>query len=265
MTVIDDFRMDGHVCVVTGGGRGIGEGIALCMAEAGADVVVAARRKDDLENVVQKIEDRGRRGLAVPIDLMEENAVRELVNTAVSEFGKISIWVNNAGGSDATETYYIDETPVDYWEWMIRFNLTIPFEGAKLAIPHIPEHGSIINIVSGAGLNAAPHTGAYGAAKAGVINMTMTLAEELGTKRIRVNAIAPGPIVTEQFSEMFPMTEEDQKKYGDYLPTGRMGKPEDIGAACVWLASEAGSWVTGQTIAINGGHIPGSIGKVLKG
>jgi len=95
--------------------------------------------------------------------------------------------------------------------------------------------------------------------------MTMTLSEELGPKRIRVNAIAPGPIVTEQFSEMFPMSEEDQEKYGNYLPAGRMGRPEDIGAACVWLASEAGSWVTGQTIAINGGHIPGSIGKVLKG
>ncbi len=251
MTVIDNFRMDGHVCVVTGGGRGIGEGIALCMAEAGADVVVAARRKDEVESVVQKIEDRGRRGLAVPIDLMGKNAVRELVDAAVNKFGKISIWVNNAGGSESSETYYIDETPVDYWEWMIKFNLTIPFEGAKWAIPHIPENGSIINIVSGAGLNAAPHTGAYGAAKAGILGFTRRLASELASDGITVNAVAPGVVLSPRVAELH---KERLPRLMSEIPMNRAGDAEEIADGIWYLSTPGASYITGVTLDINGGR-----------
>ena len=250
MTVIDDFRMDGHVCVVTGGGRGIGEGIALCMAEAGADVVVAARRKHDVESVVQKIEDRGRRGLAVSIDLMEKNAVRELVDAAVNKFGKISIWVNNAGGSESSETYYIDETPVDYWEWMIKFNLTIPFEGAKWAIPHIPKNGSIINIVSGAGLNAAPHTGAYGAAKAGVISLTNNLAFMWAPHNINVNCILPGLTATDELKG-YGIIPTSPDKNGKEVPRLNLPPgPEDVANLTLFLASPASDALTGELYPI---------------
>ncbi len=264
MSVMDSFRLDGHVGVITGGGRGIGEGIAFAMAEAGADVVVAARRERDLARVVEGVEARGARGLAVPTDVLDRAAIERLAAAAVETFGKITVWVNNAGGSQDPTVRDLAETPDEVWDEMIEFNLTSAFLGTRAALPHMPEGSSVINIVSGAALNAAPHTGVYGAAKAGVVNMTMTLARELTERRIRVNGIAPGPIVTEQFAKMFPMTEEQQAAYGARLPTGRMGKPSDIGAGVVYLASEAGSWITGQTIAINGGHVPGSIAVVVR-
>ena len=264
MSVMDDFRLDGHVGVITGGGRGIGEGIAFAMADAGADVVVAARREGDLARVVEGVEARGARGLAVPTDVLDRAAIERLAAATVEAFGKITVWVNNAGGSQDRVVRDLAETPDEVWDEMIEFNLTSAFLGVRAALPHMGEGSSIINIVSGAALNAAPHTGAYGAAKAGVVNMTMTLSRELGERRIRVNGIAPGPIVTEQFSAMFPMTEEEQEAYGNRLPTGRMGRPSDIGAGVVYLASKAGSWITGQTIAINGGHVPGSIAVVVR-
>ena len=264
MSVMDDFRLNGHVGVVTGGGRGIGEGIALAMAEAGADVVVAARRENDLAAVVKKIEERGGRGLAVPTDVLQPAAIENLATKTVEAFGKITVWVSNAGGSQDRKVRDLADTPDDVWEEMMRLNLTSAFQGARAAIPHMPEGGSIINIVSGAALNAAPHTGAYGAAKAGVVNMTMTLARELADQRIRVNGIAPGPIVTEQFTDMFPMSDDQLASFGKRLPTGRLGEPSDIGAGVVYLASQAGSWITGQTIAINGGHVPGSMAVVAR-
>ncbi len=265
MSVLDDFRMDGQVGVITGGGRGIGEGIAFAMADAGADVVVAARREGDLARVVEGVEARGARGLAVPTDVLDRAAIQRLVEAGVEKFGKITCWVNNAGGSQDRTVRDLGEVSDEYWDEMIEFNLTSAFLGIRAALPHMPDGSSIVNIVSGAALNAAPHTGVYGAAKAGVVNMTMTLSRELAERRIRVNGIAPGPIFTEQFAAMFPMTEEEQEAYGNRLPTGRMGRPSDIGAGVVYLASEAGSWITGQTIAINGGHVPGSIAVVHRG
>tara|TARA_Y100000588_G_scaffold325979_1_gene360135 strand:- start:129 stop:917 length:789 start_codon:yes stop_codon:yes gene_type:complete len=262
---MDDFRLEGHVGVITGGGRGIGEGIAYAMADAGADVVVAARREGDLARVVEGIEKRGRRGLAVPTDVLDRAAIERLVASAIEAFGKITVWVNNAGGNQDRVVRDLAEMPDAAWDEMIEFNLTSAFLGIRGAIPHMPEGSSIVNIVSGAALNAAPHTGAYGAAKAGVVNMTMTLARELADRRIRVNAIAPGPIVTEQFMETFPMTDEQLERFGKSLPTGRLGDPLDIGAGVVYFASKAGSWVTGQTISINGGHVPGSMAVVARG
>ena len=144
--------------------------------------------------------------------------------------------------------------------WMVDFNLKTAWLGARAASRVMPPGSSIVNIVSGAGMNAAPRTGVYGAAKAGVINMTMTLAHELSAKRIRVNAVAPGPIPTEQFLETFPLTPREMDDMGGRLLTGRLGVPEDIAACVLWLVSPAGSWVTGQTIAVNGGHVPGSMG-----
>lgn len=264
MSVMDDFRLDGHVGVITGGGRGIGEGIALAMAEAGADVVVAARRQHDLAAVVKQIEERGARGLAVPTDVLQPEAIENLAAAAVAAFGKITVWVSNAGGSQDRKIRDLVDTPDDIWDEMIRFNLTSAFQGARAAIPHMPAGASIVNIVSGAALNAAPHTGAYGAGKAGVVNMTMTLSRELADRRIRVNAIAPGPIVTEMFTQTFPMTDEQLTRFGETLPTGRLGEPADIGAGVVYLASKAGSWITGQTLAINGGHVPGSMAVVAR-
>jgi 7-alpha-hydroxysteroid dehydrogenase len=258
-SIFDLFRLDGHVAVITGGGRGIGRGIALAFADAGADVIVAARRKADVDEVAGQVQARGRRGIGVAVDIMEPGAIQGLVDLAMREFGKLTIWVNNAGGNRDRKMQELADVPEEEWDWMIDFNLKTAWQGAVAASRVMGPGSSILNIVSGAGLNAAPRTGVYGAAKAGLINMTMTLAHELAPKRIRSNAIAPGPIPTEQFLETFPLSEDQLAAIGGRMLTGRLGRPEDIATCALWLVSEAGSWVTGQTIAVNGGHVPGSM------
>jgi 7-alpha-hydroxysteroid dehydrogenase len=259
VNILERFRMDGKVAVVTGAGRGIGAAIAVGFAEAGASVIIAARRQADIDAVATAAMAGGGRALAIPTDVMEPGAIDRLAETAVREFGTLTTWVSNAGGNRDRKMTELVDIEDDEWDWMIDFNLRTAWLGARAAARVMPPDSTIINIVSGAGMNAAPRTGVYGAAKAGVINMTMTLARELAPKRIRVNAVAPGPVPTEQFLETFPLTQEQQDAMGGNLATGRLGEPEDIATCCLWLASPAGSWVTGQTIAVNGGHVPGSM------
>ncbi len=259
MSVLGRFRMDGQVAVVTGAGRGIGRGIALGFAEAGASVVVGARRVAEIEEVAAACRAAGGRAIAVPTDVMEPGAADRLAEAAVREFGTLTAWVSNAGGNRDRKMVELMDVEESEWDWMIDFNLKTAWLGARAAARVMPPGGSILNIVSGAGLNAAPRTGVYGAAKAGVVNMTMTLARELAPRRIRVNGIAPGPIATEQFLETFPLDEAGLRTMGENLPTGRLGEPEDIATCALWLCSSAGSWVTGQTISVNGGHVPGSV------
>ena len=260
MTILDQFRIDGHVAVVTGAGRGIGRAIAIGFAEAGADVVIAARRKDEIEEVASACRAAGGKAIAVPTDVMEAGAIDHLARVAQEDLGKLTVWVSNAGGNRDRKMVELADVEESEWDWMVDFNLKTAWLGARAASRVMPPGSSIVNIVSGAGMNAAPRTGVYGAAKAGVINMTMTLAHELSAKRIRVNAVAPGPIPTEQFLETVPLTPREMDDMGGRLLTGRLGVPEDIAACVLWLVSPAGSWVTGQTIAVNGGHVPGSMG-----
>jgi 7-alpha-hydroxysteroid dehydrogenase len=257
MGILDSFRLDGQVAVVTGGGRGIGEGIALGLAEAGADVVVAARRTHEIEAVAEKIRALGRKALAVTTDMMEIEQVQALAKTAFEEMGGLTCWVSNAGGADDRVPRTFLEMPERQWDFQMNLNLKAVWTGAQAAANIMKDNGggTIINISSQAANRASPNNGPYAVAKSGVDNLTQTLGVEMAPLGIRVNGVAPGPIPTEVFMEFLNLKEEDipglGKKFG--IPLGRVGTPEDIAPGVVYLASDASRWMTGQTIKISGG------------
>jgi len=257
MGILDCFRLDGQVAVVTGGGRGIGEGIALGLAEAGADVVVAARRTHEIEAVAEKIRALGRKALAVTTDMMEIEQVQALAKTAFEEMGGLNCWVSNAGGADDRVPRTLLEMPERQWDFQMNLNLKAVWTGAQAAANIMKDNGggTIINISSQAANRASPNNGPYAVAKSGVDNLTQTLGVEMAPLGIRVNGVAPGPIPTEVFMEFLNLKEEDipglGKKFG--IPLGRVGTPEDIAPGVVYLASDASRWMTGQTIKITGG------------
>ncbi|MDX2380196.1 MAG: glucose 1-dehydrogenase [Acidimicrobiia bacterium] len=249
------FTLQGDVAVVTGGGRGIGEGIARALAGAGAKVIVAARRVDEIESVAAAIRADGGEAIAVATDVTDDAAVEALARAAVDTFGALTIWVNNAGGSPARLP--LGELSREQWDDCIALNQTAVWVGITTAARHI-ETGSIINISSGAGTGPVPGSGHYGAAKAAVNSLTMTASAELAP-RIRVNGIAPGAVPTEIFKTA--MSIDSDKELADAekawnIPMGRFGTPLDMGAAVVFLCSSGASWITGETIRVGGGAKP---------
>jgi len=246
----DPFRLDGKVAVVTGAGKGIGRGIAVCLAEAGADVVVAARTAADLDSLAAQIKELGRNAIAVPVDVTVPEQVETLV-AAATELGGLDIWVNNAGGLPDATPRYLTRTPDDRWDAQLDLNLKAVFQGATIAARNMTE-GVIINISSTGARGAAFKNGPYAASKAAVNSLTQTMSLEFAPS-IRVNAVGPGPIPTENFnaSTNFP----DDRPVADIIgvPLKRLGRPEDIGYAVVYLASPAASWVTGQCLYVCGG------------
>lgn len=257
MGLLEQFRLDGQVALVTGGGRGIGEGLALGLAEAGADVVVAARRTAEVEAVAEKIRALGRRSLALTCDVMEIEQVQALAAEAHAKMGALNCWVSNAGGADDRVPRTLLDMPERQWDFQLNLNLKAVWTGAQAAAKIMQDNGggTIINISSAAANVPSPHNGPYAVAKSGANNLTQTLAVEMAPLGIRVNGVSPGPIPTEVFLEFLQLSEEDipelGKRFG--IPLGRVGTPEDIAPAVVYLASAASSWMTGQTIAIKGG------------
>lgn len=253
MSGIDDlFDLRGEVAVVTGAGRGIGRGIAEMLAGAGAAVAVAARRSDDLDEVVAGIEQAGGRALAVPTDVTIDGALEALAESTVARFGSLSIWVNNAGGSPGRQP--LTELSADDWKFTVDLNLTSVLVGSQVAARHM-EAGSIINITSRSSSGSVPGNGHYAAAKAGVNVLTATMATELGPD-IRVNAVAPGAVPTDIFYEVMKLTPDELPQYAKDtgVPLERLGTPADIAAAVLYLASPASSWVTGEIITVSGGR-----------
>lgn len=254
MGILDRFRCDGLVAVVTGSGQGIGRGIAVGLAEAGADVVVTARREADLRETAALVAAAGRRAVVVAGDIRADGMNDRLGDAALETFGRLDAWVNNVGGSDEKTTRLLIDTPDDVWRSQLELNLTAAFQGAKAAAVRMTEGGCIINIASGAGMRGSPRTGPYAAAKAGLLNLTQTLALELAP-RIRVNAVSPGQVPTEAFREVLGMAGDDKlAELAELTPLGRLGTPEDIAAAIVYLCSPAGSWVTGENLLVAGGR-----------
>ncbi len=257
MSILDRFALDGQVAVVTGGGRGIGEGLALGLAEAGADVVVAARRTEEVEAVAEKVRALGRRALGVTCDVMEMEQVEALAQKTFSDMGGLHCWVSNAGGADDRVPRTLLDMPERQWDFQLNLNLKAVWSGAQAAGRIMQDNGggTIINISSAAANNASAHNGPYAVAKSGVNNLTQTLALEMAPLGIRVNGVSPGPIPTEVFLEFLQLEEKDIPEMGKrfQIPLGRVGTPEDIAPAVVYLASDASSWMTGQTMLIRGG------------
>ncbi len=251
MGLREAFDMTDRVAVVTGSGQGIGRGIAWGLADFGCDVVLNARRKDDLDETAEGVRQRGRRALIAAGDIRDFS--EEIGRRTTEEFGRLDIWVNNVGGSDDHQTRPLVETPDDTFRAQLELNLTSAFQGCKAAAHYMGDSGSIVNISSGAGTRGAPMTGPYGAAKAGMNNMSQTLALELAP-RIRVNTVAPGPVLTEAFKTTLASNPRKIDEIVASVPLGRAGTPDDIAGAVVYLASDAAAWVTGQLILVAGGR-----------
>lgn len=256
MAILDRFKLDGDVAVVTGAGKGIGRAIALALAEAGADVVLAARTASNLDNVAEEIRALGRRAIAVPTDVTDMAALEHLADRAVKDLGSLNIWVNNAGGLPDGTPRYLTKTSEDEWDAQIDLNLKSVWMGTVAAAKRMKDDGGvIINTSSRASFGGQLKNGPYGASKAAVNSLTSTLSLELAPK-IRVNAVAPGPIPTENFDESMGIeSDEDRKKLLNNIgiPLGRFGQEEDIAAAVVYMASPAANWVTGQCLFVTGG------------
>ena len=255
MGVLDHFGLDGQVAVVTGAGKGIGRGIALCLAEAGADVAVAARNEAEIEEVASEIRALGRRAIAVPTDVTDAGAIEGLSRSTIDGLGSLTIWGNNAGGIPDATARYLTKIDDAAWNSQLDLNLKAVWVGSKAAAAAMPEAGgSIVNISSRTAFGPQNKNGPYGAAKAAVNSLTETLSVELAP-RIRVNAVAPGPIPTQNFIECTKVdpTQLDAMEKALPIPLRRFGTPEDIGAAVVFMASPAASWVTGQCLYVTGG------------
>ena len=252
------MKLSGKVAIVTGGGTGIGRGIALKFAKAGVDVVVASRRLPLLEKVAEEVRALGRRSLAVQTDVSKKTDVDNLVQKAMDEFGVIDILVNNAAGGTGHRAPIVEMTEED-WDVGIDITLKGVFSCTQAVLRHMMKrrYGKIINIASLSG-RGRTHIGDgyYGPAKAGVIQLTKVAAMEAGPYGIYVNCIAPGYIVTEK--TFTPERKKGAEKYDRDVKKqtvlGRAGKPEDIANLALFLASDEASFITGQLICCDGGR-----------
>ena len=256
MSILDAFRIDGQIAVVTGAGKGIGRAIAIALAEAGADVALGARTAADIEAVAAEIHALGRRAIAVPTDATSMDALEALAARAAAELGPVGIWVSNAGGIPDGTPRYLTKTSEESWDAQVDLNLKAVWMGAVVAAKAMGEAGGvIINTSSRASFGGPVKNGPYAAAKAGVNSLTATLARELAPK-IRVNAVAPGPIPTENFNDCMRINDEAERETLRAMigiPLQRFGREEDIAAAALYLASPASGWVTGQCLFVTGG------------
>lgn len=248
--ILDRFRVDGRVAVVTGAGRGIGAATAVALAEAGADVVLSARSGDQLEKVAARVEEAGRRAVVVPADLRDLDAVAGLAGTAMERLGRLDVVVNNVGGT--IPNALLDTDPA-YLEEAFHFNVSTAHALVRAAVPLMLRHdgGSVVNIGSVMGRVAGRGYLAYGTAKAALAHYTRLAATDLAP-HVRVNAIAVGSVLTSAL-EVVAADEPTRTEMETKTPLRRIGEAEDVAAAALYLASPAGGYVTGKVLEVDGG------------
>ena len=252
------FSLEGKTAIVTGGGTGIGKSIAIEYARAGADVGIASRKLEHLEPVAKEIAALGRRSFAMVVDVRQEDQVKALVERAVADWGRLDVMVNNAGASFLSKP---EDISPNGWNAVVQINLNGVFFGCKWAAKQMMAQGGgvIINISSIAGVHGSATMSHYGAAKAAVINYTRSLAMAWGRQGIRVVCVAPGPVETEGYVDNLKRVTPDAdvvyQRVASRVGMGRWGRVEEIAWPCVFLAADAGGFVNGATIEIDGGPI----------
>jgi NAD(P)-dependent dehydrogenase (short-subunit alcohol dehydrogenase family) len=247
------IELKNNVAIVSGASRGIGRAIAIAFADAGAKVVLSSRKREGVAGVAEEIAARGAEAHPVSAHVGHPDQCRALVAEAVGKFGQVDVLVNCAG----TNPYFGPMMAIDEGAYLKTFevNLRGAVEASRAFAQHVMDRkgsGSIVNITSVAGLRAAPMQGVYGMTKAAMISMTQTLAFELGPSQIRINAIAPGLIET-RLSSALTSSPSLVERVTDRTALGRIGQPEELAGAALFLASDAASYITGQTLAVDGG------------
>ena len=248
------FELTGKTAVITGGGRGIGRGITLALAQAGANVVLAGRTSGPLESAAEQARGLGVRAIPVVADLTARRDLDHLVARGHEPTGYIDCWVNNAGSARQQDVGPLINLTEEQWDAVTDLNLKWTFFAAQAAARAMTRGGVIINISSRSGSQPNPMTGQYGAAKAGLENLTATMAVEWGHLGIRVNAVAPGMVLTPEGLASGSMSRPSRRQRQiDTIPLRRLGEVEDIAWLCAFLASDEAGWITGETIQVTGG------------
>ena len=260
--MLETLQLDGKAAVVTGAGRGLGKAMSKALAQAGADLVCAARTAEQVEGTASEIREAGGRAIAVPTDVTDSSQVNALVAACVAEYGKIDIMVANAGIGDPVGQFEFWEYPDDAFEKTIAVNLNGTFYSGRAATKAMVEQGDggvLINVASGTALRGNQNF-AYPTAKGAVISLTKSEATMLWRHGIRANVIVPGfvsqgPAASDEEAEI-------RKNRGLFVPVGRLGEWWELGPLAVYLASDASRYVTGESFIIDGGGLAGGIGPV---
>jgi NAD(P)-dependent dehydrogenase (short-subunit alcohol dehydrogenase family) len=251
--MIREDTLAGRVAIVTGGGRGLGRAFALALAEAGADVALAARSIGDIERVATEVEELGRRALAAPTDVTDAAAVERLVERVLSELGDLDILVNNSG---ITHSAPLLETSPEEWDRVVATNLRGCFLCMRAAGRHFADRraGKVINVASNFAFMGVPNFASYCASKAAIVNLTRAAAIEWAGVGVQVNALAPGYVETDM-NAAARSDEELNAKILRQIPARRMARPEELGPLVVYLASSASDFMTGETLVFDGGQV----------
>jgi NAD(P)-dependent dehydrogenase (short-subunit alcohol dehydrogenase family) len=253
------FDLTGKTAVVTGGGRGIGRGITIALASVGANVVLAGRSREPLESAAAQAREFGVSAVPVVADVTVRADLDRLTDRGHEPTGYIDCWVNNAGSARSQDVGPLLDLTEEQWDAVTDLNLKWTFFACQAAARSMSQGssargGTIINVSSRSGSQPNPMTGQYGAAKAGVENLTATMAVEWGHLGIRVNAVAPGLVVTPESMASGSMSSPSRRQRQiDAVPLRRLGTVEDVAAACVFLASDEAGWITGETMQVTGG------------
>lgn len=255
MSVVD-FSLEGKVAIVTGGSRGIGRSIAIGLAEAGANVAIAARKPEAIEEAVAAVNATGRRGIGIPTNVRELDSLQTLVDQTKAKFGRVDILVNNAAAARGADRVPLLELDPEVFQRVIDIKITGSYLMTKYFVQQLVaqgEGGKIVNLSSSAGKRGTPNTLAYNASNFAVIGMTQGLARELGPYGINVNCVCPGAVDTHRMDDLG--RSEIWQQMAEQTPIGRNGTDAEVGDFIAYLCTEAASWIHGQSININGGTV----------